>query len=151
MPSNYAPGTPVDKYGNAKYGYAPNKPALAASTRENALASSILLLSHNTTEIHVVGVGSVNGANNGFGILGKWLTQTVVDSSVAATSVISGVNVANYDFVVQAGEVGRFVVPVATFKQSSGSVMGINRELGLYPAVALRSTAGTGSILTLEF
>lgn len=150
MPNNYAPGTPVDKFGSPKDGYAPAKIALTAQTRENASASSILLLTHDTTELHVAVVGSINGAF-GAGVAGKWLTQATVDSSVAGTSVITAVNTANFDFVVQAGETKKFVVPVATFKQSSGSIQGINRELGLYPAVAFKMLAGSGSVLTMEF
>ena len=47
--------------------------------------------------------------------------------------------------------VRRFIVPVATFSQSSGSVQGVNREYGLYPAVAFKTFAGTGSVLTGQF
>lgn len=147
---NYAPITPADKGNYPKTGYPPAKIALAANTQENATTSSILLLTHDTTELEIAVVGSINGAF-GAGIAGKWLTQAVVDSSVAGTSVITGVNVGNYDFVVQAGALRRFVVPIATFKQSSGSIQGVNREYGLYPAVALKMLAGSGSVLTMQF
>lgn len=143
MPSNYSPGTPTSKFGSQKVGYPPSDNALTSQNRENASASSILLLTHDTTELQVSAVGQW--------IAGKWLTQAVVDSSVAATSVLTAFGTANFDFTVPINTMQAFVVPVGTFKQSSGSVQGINRELGLYPAVALKTLAGTGSILTAEF
>ncbi len=147
---NYYPLTPRDKGGSTKDGYPPAEPALSAATQESASTSSILLLTHDTTEITVAVVGSINGAI-GAGAAGKWLTQAVVDSSVAGTSVITGVNVANYDFVVQAGEVRRFAVPVATFRAGYGSIQGVNRQEGLYPAVAFKMLAGNGSVLTMQY
>ena len=142
MPNNYSPGIPVDKFGASKAGYPPAENALASQNKENASASSILLLTHNTTELEVAAAGQ--------NIAGKWLTQATVDSSVAGTSVLTAINVANYDFMVGNNTVRRFVVPVATFAPG-GSVQGVNRELGLYPAVAFKTFAGNGSVLTAEF
>lgn len=143
MPSNYSPGTPVDRNGIAKVFYYPPKVALAAQNKENASASSILLLTHDTTEIEV--------AASGQNVAGKWLTQAVVDSSVAGTSVLTAINTANYDFMVGNNTVRRFVVPIAVIPTSYTSVMGINRAEGLYPAVAFKTFAGNGSVLTAEF
>ena len=143
MAINYAPGTPVDKFGASKAGYPPAKIALASQNKENASASSILLLTHDTTELEVAAAGQ--------NVAGKWLTQAVVDSSVAGTSVLSAFGTANYDFMVANNTLRRFVVPIASFKQTSGSIQGVNRELGLYPAVALKTFAGNGSVLTAEF
>ncbi len=143
MANNYSPGTPVDKYGIAKVNYYPAKAALASQNKENATASSILLLTHDTTEIEVAAAGQ--------NVAGKWLAQATVDSSVAGTSVITAINTANYDFMVGNNTVRRFVVPVATAVGNYGSIMGVNRELGLYPAVAFKTFAGAGSVLTAEF
>lgn len=149
MSNQYSPQIPVDKAGGQKSGYPPAKISLASRTQENSTTSSILLLTHDTTEIEVAAVGSVNGAF-GAGVAGKWLTQATVDSSVAGTSVITAVGSGNFDFVVQAGSLRRFVVPIATIQQST-SLMGVNRANGLYPAVAFKSLAGSGSVLTMEF
>lgn len=141
--SNYAPLTPTDKGNSIKVGYPPAKVALAAQNKENASASSILLLTHNTTEIEVAAAGQ--------NIAGKWLSQATVDSSVAGTSVLTAIDTANYDFMVGNNTVRRFVVPIATFAYSNGSVQGVNREYGLYTAVAFKTFAGAGSVLTAQF
>ena len=137
------PATPQGQLGEVKVGYAPAKVALARLNDENALVSSILLLTHDTTELEVAAVGQ--------GIAGKWLSQATVDSSVAGTSVITAAGTANFDFVVPISTQRRVAVPISVSNQTSGSVMGINRKLGLYPAVAFKTLAGTGSVLTLEF
>lgn len=141
--SNYAPNTPISQSGVVKTNYPPAKVALARENKENASVSSILLLSHDTTEILVAAVGQ--------GAAGKWLSRATVDSSVAGTSVITAAGTANYDFVVPSGEARYFVVPISTNLPSSGSVMGVNRREGLYPAVAFKTLAGNGSVLTAEF
>ena len=137
------PETPQGKLGEAKVGYAPAKVALDRQNDENALASSILLLTHDTTELEVVAIGQAAA--------GKWLSQATVDSSVAGTSVITAAGTANFDFVVPSGEFRRVVVPIATNVQTDGSVMGVNRKFGLYPAVAFKTLVGTGSVLTAQF
>ena len=136
MANNYSPGTPVDKYGIPKIGYPPAKVALASTDKENASGSSVLALTHDTTEIEVSAVGQ--------GVAGRWSTNQ-------ATSVVTAAGSANFDFVVSANTEKRFVVPIATFAQSSGSIQGVNRELGLFTAVAFKTLAGNGSVLTAEF
>lgn len=138
---NYAPIIPRDKDNGIKDGYPPAKTALSATNKENASASSILLLGHDTTELEVAAVNQH--------VAMKWLTQATVDSSVAGTSVITAAGTANWDNIIQTNTVRRFVVPIATNPQT-GSIQGINRELGLYPAVAFKTVAGNGSVLTAQ-
>ena len=142
----FYPGTPQGKEGEFKIGYAPAKVALARTVKENAAASSILLLTHDTTELEIA---AATGST--LGIAGKWLSQATVDSSVAGTSVITAASGPNWDFIVPNGTIRRVLVPIATNVQSSGSIMGVNRKYGLYPAVAFKTLVGTGSILTAEF
>lgn len=137
------PATPFGKQGEVKVGYAPALPALARQNHETAVTSSILLLTHDTTELEVVAVTATAA--------GKWLSQAIVDSSVAGTSVITAFGTANYDFIVPAGTLRRVVVPIVTNVQSSGSIMGVNRKFGLYPAVAFKTIVGIGSVLTAQF
>ena len=140
--NNYAPQTPRGKDNNPKDGYVPAKTALAQTNKENATASSILLLGHDTTELEVAAVNQH--------IAGKWLSQATVDSSVAGTSVITAAATGNWDFMVQTNTVRRYVIPVAT-SSDYASVQGVNRREGLFPAVAYKTFAGNGSVLTAEY
>ena len=142
---NYSPNLPRDKSGEAKQGYSAPLIALVTTHKENANVSSILLLGHDTTEIEV----SAHGGSV-YGIAGKWLSQINLSNSVAGTSVLSGVSTPNFDFIVPNGLVRRFVVPISTNPQVN-SVQGINREAGLFPAVAFKTTGGNASVLTVEF
>lgn len=138
---NYATNIPRDKDGAELHHSPPANTALVSTNKENASASSILLLGHDTTMLEVAAVNQH--------VAMKWLTQATVDSSVAGTSVITAAGSSNWDNIIQTNTVRRFVVPVAT-NPETGSVQGINRELGLYPAVAFKTTAGNGSVLTAQ-
>lgn len=138
---NYAPKLPRDKNDEVKQNYPSPKVALASTNKENASASSILLLGHDTTELEVAAVNQH--------VALKWLTQATVDSSVAGTSVITAAGTENWDNIIQTNTVRNFVVPIAT-NPETGSVQGVNRELGLYPAVAYKTFAGNGSVLTAQ-
>ena|SRR3990167_299589 len=141
---NFYPETPQGKLGEIKVGYAPAKVALAQENKENASASSILLLTHDTTELEIAAIGQ--------SAAGKWISRADVDASVAGTSVITVAGTTgNWDFIVPVSTQRRVAVPVSTFTPTEGSVMGVNRKLGLFPAVALKTLAGNGSILTAEF
>lgn len=134
---NYVPSTPVDRNGMTKTGYPPAKLALAATHKENTSTSSVLLFTHDTTEIAVHAVNT--------GVAGKWAANS-------ATSVIAIAGTANFDFVVPAGDLRHLVVPVQSNTPSNGSIMGINRSAGLYPGVAFITIAGgPGSVLTAQF
>lgn len=139
--SNYAPNVPRDKGGVPKDGYPPAQKALVRTTKENAAASSILLLGHNTTEIEVAAVGQHIGL--------MWLSQAVVDAKTTTSSVITAAGTGNWDNIVQTNTVRRFVVPIST-NPDLASVQGVNRAEGLYPAVAYKTLAGNGSVLTAE-
>jgi len=142
MSINYSPPLPISKNGQIKTEYGPPYVAKVRTTKENAAASSILLLGHDTTELEVL--ATVNTA-------GKWLSQAVVDAKTA-TSVLTVAATANYDFMIEANKVRRLVVPISTHKASSGSAMGINRAEGLFPAVAYKTfvDAGVGSVMTIQ-
>lgn len=143
MSNQYSPTLPKGKSSEVKQNYPPALTALASTTKENASASSILLIGHDTTEIEVAAVNQ--------GIAGKWIPQANMDASVAATSVITDAGSANFDFVVSKDTIRRLVIPVSTGNTNPQSVQGINRELGLYPAIAYKTLAGNGSVLTAEF
>lgn len=139
---NYSPALPRDKNDEVKQNYVPVKLSLASTNKENASASSILLLGHNTTELEVAAVNQH--------IAVKWLSQATIDSSVAGTSVLTVVGSENWDHMIEVNTIRRLIVPIATNPQTT-SVQGVNRELGLYPAVAYKTFAGNGSVLTAQF
>ena len=135
MSDIYEPKTPRGKDNNQKVGYPPANIALATSDDENASTSSVLAFTHNTTEVEVSAVGQ--------GIAGRWAANQ-------ATSVVTATGSANFDFVVPSGETRRYVVPRET-SGSYASVQGVNRAEGLYTAIAFKTLAGNGSVLTIEF
>ena len=131
------PETPQGKLGEFKIGYPPAKVALESNNNENIATSSVLSFTHDTTEIEVAAVGQ--------GVAGRWAASQ-------ATSVVTATGAgANFDFVVPSGELRRFAVPISTNTSPNGSVMGVNRKFGLFQAVAYKTLAGNGSVLTMEF
>ena len=133
--NNYAPQTPRGKDNNPKEGYVPAKVALASTNKENASASSVLAFTHDTTEIEV--------AVSGQDVAGRWAANQ-------ATSVVTAAGSANFDFMVGNNTVRRFVIPRET-SGSYASVQGVNRAEGLFTAVAFKTFAGNGSVLTSEY
>jgi len=138
MANNYAPTTPVGKQGEIKVGYPPAKLALASTNKENASASSVLVFTHNTTEIEVTAVGGPAAI--------KWATSTANNG----TSVVAAASGANFDHIVPASATRRFVVPIQS-SANYASIQGVNRQEGLYQGVAYISAAGASSILTTEY
>lgn len=135
---NYAPRTPTDQGNFPKIGYPPAKVALASTHKDNAAASSVLVFTHNTTELEVAATGGP--------IAGKWAT-TIVNNG---TSVIALAGTANFDFIVPAATARRFVIPQQT-SSYSGSIQGVNRQEGLYQGVAYIAAGPAASVMTMEF
>ena len=134
--NSYAPQTPRGKDNNPKEGYPPAKVALESNTNENISVSSVLAFTHDTTEIEVAAVGQ--------GVAGRWAANQ-------ATSVVTATGTgANFDFVVPVSTIRRFVVPRET-SGSYASVQGVNRAEGLFTAIAYKTLAGNGSVLTAEY
>ena len=128
--------TPKGKDEMPKDGYPPAKVALESNNNENISVSSVLAFTHDTTEIEVAAVGQ--------GVAGRWAANQ-------ATSVVTATGAgANFDFVVPISTVRRFVIPRET-SGSYASVQGVNRAEGLFTAIAYKTLAGNGSVLTAEF
>lgn len=141
---NYAKGKPVGNNLVPFYDSPVPEISLASFGRDNAAASSILLLNSATTAVEVQASGSPAYV--------KWLSQSVVDSSVAGTSVISTGSTSNFDGMVPANTVRRFIVPIATVvapPATYGTLQGANKDNNLYPAVAIKS-GSIGSVATIE-
>jgi len=137
MANNYAPTTPVGKQGDYKVGYPPAKTALATTNKENASTSSVLVFTHNTTEIEVTAVGGPAAL--------KWANITN-----NGTSVLAAAGTANFDHIIATSNTRRFVVPIQS-AANYASIQGVNRQEGLYQGVAFISAAGASSVLTTEY
>jgi hypothetical protein len=140
---NYARGVPMGNnqmpfQGN---GTPPAVAAIATNVRDSSPnVSSIVVLNQNTTAVEV-------GATGGNAYI-KWLAQSVVDSSVAGTSVIGTGASANFDHVIPPSTYRRFVIPInANNPQGYSSQVGANRENGLYPNMAV--AGGGASIIAI--
>lgn len=143
---NYARGIPM---GNnqmpASYQAPPAVAAIATTVRDTtATVSSIRTLTADTTAIEVAATGGP--------VYIKWLTRSVVDSSVAGTSVLATGAGANFDHVIPAASFRRFVVPIATNNpQGYGSFVGANVENGLYPNIAFAGGTGASVIAITQY
>lgn len=129
---NYAKGVPM---GNNQMPFQGNgtPPAVAAigtTVRDTATTtSSILVFNQNTTAIEVAAVGGP--------VYIKWLSQSVVDSSVAGTSILGTGAGSNFDHIIPPATYRRFVIPInVNNPQGYSSFSGANRENGLYPNMA---------------
>ncbi len=138
MSTNPTNSLPRDRGGEAMQNFPPPKLAQARYNNENATASSVISVSDNTTSIEVAAVGQA--------VALKWIAQSNTNPSVIT---IAGAT-SNYDHIVSANTVRQFALPIETIGASQGSVVGINRQAGLYQRFAIKSM-GVGSVLTAEF
>ncbi len=117
-------------------------PAIITTNSENNTLSSLITLTDNTTSLEIHAVGGAAAI--------KWITASTIaglgNTSVASFSSVGGV--ANFDGMIPANYFRRFAVPQAT--GGVNSVVGLNKQAGLYPAVAVKSV-GIASVATLQF
>ena len=135
---NPYPALPVDKNGNALQNYPAAKVALQRFTSENATVSSVISVTHNTTAIEVAAVGGA--------VAIKWIPTTDTEASIIT---IAGAT-SNYDHAVVTGEVRRFVIPIESQGTGNQSVVGVNRQNGLYRRIAYKSV-GIASVMLTEY
>ena len=134
---NYSPPLPRGKDDEAMQEYPSPKLALARYTGENLTASSVISVTHDTTALEIAAVGGTAAM--------RWVTTADTQASVVT---IAG-STSNYDHIIPTGTMRRFVIPIESNPQT-GSVQGINREIGLYQRVAIKSI-GIASVLLAEF
>lgn len=139
--SNYAQPLPRDTGGAPMQEYPAPRVALAQYAVDNASASSVISVSHDTTAIEIAAIGA-----SPIGAVMRWVT-----TGDTQASIISAANLTeNFDHVIGNNQVRRFVIPIESFANPGGSVVGINRGAGLYQRVAVKST-GVGSVLVTEY
>lgn len=133
MSANYGKPLPVDRDGGKMVMSPPSASSLGSKMRENAATSSVMAFNDNTTVIEVTALGTAAGL--------KWATNQ-------ATSVYTSILSENYDNIIPPNSTRIFVVPRLT--QAVNSIVGLNIQEGLFPAVALRSV-GIGSVLVAQY
>lgn len=142
MSKAYAMEGPIGKNGAPTYGANAPAPirAIARYVNENGTASSVISLTHDTTAIEI-GTGGTTAVM-------RWVTTADTQASVVA---VAG-STANIDHVIAANTVRRFVVPIEAINNAAGygSVVGANREFGLFQRVAWK-TQGIASVLLTEY
>ncbi len=109
--------------------------AIVTRGRDLATASSVITLNDNTSTIEVASTG-------GPAFL-RWVPTTDTGASVISDS--SGV--INYDHVIASNTVRRFAVPIENMVRQS-SIVGLNKQYGLYNRVAI---IGVASVASTEY
>lgn len=130
---------PHDSMGTDLQEFAVPYPALVITNSENNTTSSLITLNDNTTSLEVHAVGGAAAI--------RWVSASTV-SGLGNTSVVSAAAGANFDGMIPANYFRRFAVPQATI--GINSVVGLNKQAGLYNAVAVKSV-GIASVATLQF
>lgn len=139
MATNYSTPLPHDKGGNAMQEFNVQAKVIAA-TVSAAAESSLFSINPNTTTIEVA---APNGA-----VAIRWIPVTET-AAAPAGSVITVAGTANFDHIIPAAGLRRFVIPRETQGQTSGQNGSIH---GLYQRFAAKSlTAGVASVLVSEF
>lgn len=142
---NYARGLPI---GNNEVPFYNSPPAIKAVTQtfsENAVVSSVITLSPNTTAIEITTVGAP--------VAMRWVSQA--DGTTAATSVITTAGsggTSNFDHVQTSASRVRFIVPIEVQNNAQGysSQVGANIANGLFQRIAYKSQ-GIASVYVTEY
>lgn len=144
MARNYAKGIPVGDNGNPFFLSPPEVKAIEQYVGENGTASSVITLTDQTSAVEVAAGAAT--------VVIRWVprTETAGVSPFGSVIAIAGTT-ANYDHVVPANTVRRFVVPQeVTPSQGTSSMVGDNTAYGLFQRMAVK-TQGIGSVLTSEY
>lgn len=136
--SNYTRNLPRDTGGAAMTDHPAPVVALARYASENATVSSVISVTHDTTAIEIATLGT--------GAAFRWVTTGDTQASILT---VAG-STSNFDHIVPPNVVRKFVIPIESFANPAGSVVGINRGAGLYQRVAHR-TLGIASVFLSEY
>lgn len=142
MAKNYAAGTPVGNNQMPLYNSPAPFKAISQYLSENGIASSVVTLTQNTSAVEVAAQSAP--------VAIRWVYQA--DGTGTASSVIYvGGSTANFDHVIPANTVRRFVVPIEVSpNQGYSSMQGTNRNEGLFQRLAYK-TAGIASVAVTEY
>lgn len=115
---------------------------------ENGVASSVISLNPNSTNVEV-------GAFGGQGAVLRWVpaTETAAAAGAKASVVASGLG-ANFDHFIPAGTIRRFVIPKETGGIGPGGLAGAQAGSvhGLYQRMArINAGATASSVIVAEY
>ena len=135
--SSYSP-IPLDANRTPMHGFPPTSSVVAIYNNENASASSVISLTHDTVRVEIAAVGAP--------VVMRW-----VRTAETQASVVTATATANFHHVIPTATFRQFVVPVEANTGAVASAQGINRREGLYQRVAIKTTAGNASVLLTEY
>ncbi len=141
MSKSYAKELPRDKNTEAMQEYYPAYKAVAQNMRNNLTVSSVFTLSDNTSIVEVAAIGA--------SVAIRWVPVTETSAVSPFASVITLIGTENYDHIVAKDTVKQFVVPIET--QGTSSIVGVNKQAGLYNRIAVMGSAAVSSVLLAEF
>lgn len=109
--------------------------ALVTRNRDVATASSVITLNENTSTIEIAATG------------GPAFIRWVATTDTAASVVSDASGTVNFDNAIAPNTVRRFAVPIERFV-AQASIVGINKQYGLYQRVAI---IGVASVASTEY
>lgn len=138
MSVNPYPQLPRDKGGEPLQEFNAPKVALEEYATDNATASSVISVTQDTTTIEIAAIGGAAAM--------RWVATTDTQASVVTAAGAT----ADFDHIISKDTVRRFAIPIETTYQAPSSMVGINRQNGLYQRVAYKSV-GISSIMVTEY
>lgn len=145
MVYQYITPLPQDRSGNTMQDFpSPVRAITSVMMRENAVASSVMVLDPNATSLEVNAVGGP--------VAIRWIPITETPgSSTAKSSVIASGLGANFDHLIPSGTYRRFAIPRETQGIGTGN-MQIGSTYGLYQRLGqINAGAGPASVLIVQY
>lgn len=142
--ANYVKAIPRDVGGEPLQEFpAPVRAVASVMMRENAAASSVMILDKDASCVEVAAFG-------GQGIAIRWVAAAETPAVSPRASVIASGLGANFDHLIPSGVVRRFAIPKETYGQVAGGNVGsVN---GLYQRLAQINAGPTAaSVLITQY
>lgn len=147
MTYQYINPLPRDKSGTELQEFpAPVRARVSVMMRENAVASSVMLLDQNTTHVEVNAIGA--------GVAIRWVPATETPSVSPRASVIASGLGANFDHIIPANSYRRFAVPKETGGVGPQGIanQGLGSVYGLYQRLAqINAGSAPASVLIVQY
>lgn len=147
MGYQYINPLPRDKTGEAMQEFpAPVRARASVMLRENAVASSVMLLDQNASHVEVNAMGGA--------IAIRWVAATETPTVSPRASVIASGLGANFDHLIPANSYRKFAIPKETGGVGPGGVAnaGIGSVYGLYSRLAqINASTAPASVLVVQY
>lgn len=125
---------PKDGAGNPLQEFPTPFKAIVTRNRDSAIASSVITLSDNTSIIEVLATG------------GPAFIRWVATGDTAGSVISNGAS-SNFDNAIASNTIRRFAIPIEAFVPQA-SIVGLNKQYGLYNRVAI---IGAASVASTEY